>query len=93
MDAKKDRGRTPQLNIAKDGTEEGTVWLVGEGSGPHEWRISTDEKTWINLPSTRGAKTLVTDLISGQVYYFQNRLIVSGTEKDEWRQSVKFRVK
>ena len=93
MDAKRDSSRTPQQNIAKDGSEEGSVLLTSDGKGPHEWRISTNDREWTLLSSTLSAKNEVEGLIPGQVYYFQNRPILANGEVSEWTQSVKFRVR
>lgn len=81
-----------QQNTAKDGVEQGSVDLTAEGAGAHEWRISTDELNWTLLPASLTAKTTVTDLTPGSVYYFQNRRMLPNNEKSEWSQSVKIRV-
>lgn len=93
MDIKK--ASTPQKhqNEAKDGIEEGSVDLVAIGTGPHEWRLSTDGNTWTPLPASRTAKTTVTNLTPGTVYYFQNRQMLTNDVKTEWSQSIKIRVK
>jgi hypothetical protein len=93
MSIKKSTPHGKQQNTAKDGVEEGSVILTGEGSGPHEWRMSYDEKEWIYLPASRSSKTTVTGLVPGTLCYFQNRMILANGEKSEWSQSVKFRVK
>ena len=80
-------------NTAKDGIEEGSVILGAEGSGAHEWRMSTDGTTWALLPASFTAKTSVSNLTPGTVYYFQNRRMLTNGEKTEWCQSVKIRVK
>jgi len=85
--------RGKQKNSVVDGPEEGTLLLTGEGSGPHNWRISTDEKVWTNLTSSRNSKSTAENLISGVVYYIQNRRMLPRNEKSEWSQSIKFRVK
>jgi len=82
-----------QQNTAEDGVEEGTVDLTAEGAGPHEWRKSTDEKEWTPLPASRTSKTTAKDLISGVLYSFQNRMMLTNDEKTEWSQSVKIRVR
>ncbi|MCX6238712.1 MAG: hypothetical protein NTY07_14305 [Bacteroidia bacterium] len=82
-----------QKNTATDGVDEGSVVLTGEGAGAHEWRISTDEINWTLLPASLTSKTTITDLISGGIYYFQNRRMLRNDEKSEWSQSVKFRLR
>lgn len=82
-----------QQNTAEDGVEEGSVDLTAEGTGPHEWRMSSDERIWTLLPSSRTSKTTVSDLAPGMVYSFQNRRMLTNGEKTEWSQSVKIRVR
>jgi hypothetical protein len=93
MGIKKSSPHARKQNTVADGSEEGSVNLVGEGSGPHEWRISTDEKTWTILASSLTSKTTVNGLIPGTVYYFQNRQILTSDQKGEWSQIVKLRLK
>jgi len=81
-----------QQNSAKDGIDQGSVDLAGEGAGAHEWRISTDELSWTLLPASLTAKTTVTDLTPGTVYTFQNRRMLPNNQKSEWSQSIKMRV-
>ncbi len=93
MSIKKSTLRNKQQNTAEDDVEEGSVDLTGAGTGPHEWRMSVDEKTWTPLPSSRGSKTVVPNLTPGTLYYFQNRQMLTKGEKTEWSQSVRIRVK
>jgi len=93
MDAKKKAHRNKRQNEAVNGDEEGSAWLTAEGSGPHEWRQSMDEKEWTMLPATRTSQTMAEDLTSGAIYYFQNRPILSGRPAAEWSQSVKLRIR
>ena len=80
-------------NTVSDGVESGSVYLTGEGAGPHDWRISTDGETWTLLPSSRTAKTTVFRLTPGVTYYFQNRRMLPNDERGEWSQSVKIMVR
>lgn len=93
MSVKNPTLRGKQQNTAEDGIEEGSVDLTAEGTGPHEWRKSTDDKAWELLPSSRTSKTTVRDLAPGEVYFFQNRRMLTNDEKTEWSQSVKLRVR
>jgi len=93
MDAKRKTHRDKRQNDAVNGDEEGSVWLTAEGIGPHEWRRSLDEKEWIQLPSTRTSQTIVEDLISGTVYYFQTRPILSGKQVADWSRAIKLRIR
>jgi hypothetical protein len=80
-------------NSVKDGVVEGSVLLRAREKGPHEWRCSTDETIWTNLPSTRKAHTKVANLKLGQLYYFQNRPILTNEQEAPWSQSIKFIVR
>ena len=92
MSIKKPTNHSKQQNKAVNGAEEGSVKLTAEGPGPHEWRDSTDGITWKLLPSSASSKTIVRNLVSGTVYYFQNRRILPRGVETEWSQSVKIRV-
>ena len=77
-------------NKAKRGIESGSVILYAEGRGYHDWRMSLDGINWIELKTTSTAKTIIKDLIIGQIYYFQNRKVLSKGHKSAWSQSVEF---
>ena len=93
MDIKKGTLPGKRKNSAKDDVEEGSVILTADTPGPHEWRMSDDEKIWTLLPSGLTAKTSVSGLTSVKIYYFQNRQMLKNNVKGEWCQSVKIRVK
>ena len=80
-------------STAKDSAEQGSVDLEGEGAGPHEFRMSTDNKTWIPLEASITEKLTVTGLTSGTLYYFQNRQMLAKGVKTAWTDSIEFRVK
>ena len=93
MSVKMTGNRGKQQNEAVDGVEEGTIDLIAEGTGPHEWRISTDEKEWTKLDSSRTSTTTARGLTPGVLYSIQNRMMLTNNEKSEWSQSVKIRVR
>jgi len=93
MSIKRDSTHKAPKNTAVDGSEEGSVNLKGEGAGPHDWRMSTDEKNWTLLPGSRTSTTSVSGLTAGTVYYFQNRRMLPHDVKTDWTPSVKFRVR
>jgi hypothetical protein len=93
MGIKKTTTHEKRKNSVKNSEEDGCVDVEAEGSGPHEFRMSTDDKTLTALPASRTAKTKVPNLTSGVLYYFQNRRMLTNGEKSEWSQSVKIRVK
>ncbi|MBI4946541.1 MAG: hypothetical protein HY840_09085 [Bacteroidetes bacterium] len=92
-DVKRSNPHGKQQNTASDGNEEGTVLLTAEGTGPHEWRMSTDQAAWTALPSSRTAKTKVSGLTVGVKYFFQNRQLLTKGDKSDWSQSVAIRVR
>jgi|SRR5580658_8335559 hypothetical protein len=58
------------------GDVPGAVKLIAKAvasRASYEWQYSTDQKTWTNAPSTLQAKTTITGLTSGTVYYFRFR--------------------
>jgi len=93
MSAKDQAIHGKQQNTAKDGVESGSVELTAEGAGHHQWRISTDEKTWTLLTSSRTASTIVRGLKPGVIYYFQNQRMLPNDEESEWSQSVRIMVR
>jgi len=88
MSVKRATTHGKQKNSAVNGNEPGTVLLTGEGTGPHEWRMSTDRINWIPLPASRTSKTSVAGLTSSTKYYFQNRQMLTKGEKSEWSEAV-----
>jgi len=81
MDVKEINPHGKRQNTAQDDTEEGSVTLTGEGAGPHEWRMSLDEKVWTALPASRTSKSKIKNLTSGTVYFFQNRRMLTNDKK------------
>ena len=93
MSVKNESSHGKQQNTAEVGIEIGTINLTAEGEGAHEWRMSTDDKTWIPLSASHDSKTIASDLESGTIYYFQNHRILPRNEKWEWSQSIKIRTR
>lgn len=85
--------RGKQQNKAMDGPEECSIKLTAEGAGPHEWRISTDGITWTIFSSTLSSSTTAFNLVSGTIYYFQNRKVLRFGKKGEWSPVTKLRVR
>jgi hypothetical protein len=92
MTVKKTGQHGRHTNLAVNYTEPGTVLLTGEGTGPHEWRMSTDEINWTPLPASRSSKTIVSGLTPNTKYYFQNRQILTKGLKSEWSPVFSIRV-
>ena len=80
------------VNKVLKGLVEGSVILYAVGRGYHNWRMSTDNKTWINLDPTSTAKNILYDLEEGVKYYFQNQRVLTKGRKTAWSQSVSIRV-
>ena len=54
----------------------GSVKLIAKAvdhRASYEWQYSTDQKTWTSAPTTLQAKTVITGLTSGTVFYFRVR--------------------
>jgi hypothetical protein len=92
MKAKNEAIHEKRKSSAKAGLIAGTVDLVGEGPGPHDFQMSTDNKTWVPCESSRTQKLTVTNLTSGIVYYFQNRQLLTHGLRTAWTASVSVRV-
>jgi hypothetical protein len=72
------------------GNVSGTVSLVVKAVGKrasYEWQMSTDAKTWLNLPNTLTCKTLVDGLTPGTTYYFRYNTVTKDGE-GTWSQVV-----
>jgi hypothetical protein len=67
----------------KPGQVSGSAKIVAKAASrraSYEWQYSTDQKTWTNAPSTLQAKTAITGLTSGTVYYFRVRPVTKEGE-------------
>ena len=62
----------------------GTVLLTADGTGHHEWEMSKDMVTIINLPATSAAHTTVPGLKPGDVWYFRMRKVNSKKNTYNW---------
>jgi hypothetical protein len=68
------------------GDVSGTVKLrvkAGPKGSRYEWQMSTDAgETWIDLPSTMQARTLVAGLEPGKTYWFRHRILTRKGQGD-----------
>jgi hypothetical protein len=67
------------------GSVSGTAKLVAKSVGSraaYEWQYSTDQKTWLNAPSTLQAKTEIDGLSPGTAYFFRGRGITKAGPGD-----------
>ncbi len=79
----------PEFNVTH-GKVSGTIALVVKAVGKrasYEWQMSTDAKTWTNLPNTLTCKTSVDGLIPGTTYYFRYNTVTKSGE-GSWSQVV-----
>ena len=76
--------RPPTKPGAKDTNQTGTVELLGEGEGMHEWEQSEDGENWQRLDSTTTQKKTVTGLVKGRRYYFRSRQVLPHGEYGPW---------
>ena len=83
-----------QLSV-KQGSVSGTVVLSAKAAGKraaYGWQYSTDQKTWTSLPPTIQAKTAVSGLTAGTMYYFRVQPLLP-TGEGNWGDVVSFMVK
>jgi hypothetical protein len=74
----------------------GTVVLFGEvaeGASAYNWQMSTDGKTFTALPTTSKAKTAVTGLTAGTIYFFRHEPVLKKGVAAEWSQVISILVK
>jgi hypothetical protein len=67
------------------GTVSGSAKLVAKSVGSraaYEWQYSTDQKTWLNAPSTLQSKTEIDGLSPGTAYFFRSRGITKAGPGD-----------
>ena len=90
MNVGKKRVRAKQNLAAKHGTISGLVYLTCKAfksQGSYDWQMSTDQKTWTDLPGTHKASTLVTGLASATLYWFRYRTLNKAGTSD-WSMAV-----
>ena len=79
----------------KQGSVSGTVVALSKAAGKraaYGWQYSTDQKTWTSLAPTLQAKTGVSGLIPGTLYYFRVQPLLK-TGEQNWSGVVSFLVK
>jgi hypothetical protein len=84
----------PALGV-KQGSVSGTVNLAAKAPAhraAYAWQYSTDQKTWTSVPQTLQAKTGVSGLTAGTLYYFRVQVLTMTGEGD-WSQIVSLLVK
>jgi hypothetical protein len=92
-DVKRTAIRQKQNDTVRTGEVSGDVIITAKGAGPHEWQMSKDKVSIINVDATSGAKTTVNDLTPGDVWYFRNRPILKKGIKGDWSDWIIIRVR
>jgi hypothetical protein len=85
----------PALAV-KQGLVSGTVTLAAKAAAKkaaYNWQYSIDQKTWTSLPQTLKAKTGVSGLTSGTIYYFRGQALTPKGGEGDWGQIVFLLVK
>ena len=67
----------------------GTVLLTADSAGHHEWQMSKDMVTLVNLPATTTSTTQVENLNQGDVWYFRNRKVNTKKTTHNWSAWIK----
>jgi hypothetical protein len=86
---KTSKTKVKQQNDAVNTEVLGTVLLTADTAGHHEWEMSKDMTTIINLPSTSTSKTYVYNLNQGDVWYFRNHKVNTKKSTYNWSPWVK----
>ena len=90
MNVAKPRTRTKLPTSAKHGGAPGRVVLDTRALPKpvqYRWQMSTDQKTWTDLPETFTTKTTVEGLVPATVYSFRLRT-VTRNGSSEWSSPV-----
>ena len=81
--------KTKRENEALNTQVVGTVLLTADKAGHHEWQMSKDMVTIINLPTTTTSTTQVTGLNPGDVWYFRNHKVNTKKTTYNWSPWIK----
>ncbi len=84
--------RQKRVNDAYNGDVSGIIIVTAEGGGPHEWQMSKDQVAITNLPATSKAKTKVSNLTEGDIWFFRNRPILKNDVEGDWCEWIKVKV-
>jgi hypothetical protein len=90
MNVRKTAARTKAPLDARHGGVSGAVLLIAKAladRASYQWSWSSDGKSWVSLPTTLQARTMVSGLTAGTVYYFRVRGVLKTGETD-WSQTV-----
>ncbi len=81
---KKSKVTVKKQNDALNTEISGTVLLTADSAGHHQWEMSKDMVTIINLPPTSTSHTLVSGLNPGDVWWFRNKRIDTKKTTYNW---------
>jgi hypothetical protein len=90
--------RTPRTKApleARQGGVSGMVLIIAKAlafRASYQWQWSSDKTSWSSLPPTLAARTSVSGLTAGTVYYFRFKGLLKTGETD-WSQIVSLLVK
>jgi fibronectin type III domain protein len=79
----------PALSV-KLGDVSGSVLLAAKAAADraaYDWQYSIDQKTWTEVPQTLKAKTSISGLTAGTMYYFRVQALIK-TGEQNWSQVV-----
>ena len=83
------KSHTKRENEALNTQVLGAVLLTADKAGHHEWEMSKDMVTIINLPTTTTSTTQVTGLNPGDVWYFRNHKVNTKKTTYNWSPWIK----
>lgn len=73
---------------AKKGTVANTWDIIAEGPGPHQFEITTDQKTWTLFGSSRTKKITTGVLTRGVDYFVRTRQELAHGKHSDWSASI-----
>ena len=85
MDVGQNSSRTKPTIAVKQGKAPGSVVLEAKALPrpvQYRWQMSTDQKTWTDLPETFKAKTTIYGLTPATVYSFRLRTVTNDGPSD-----------
>jgi len=77
-------GNHKRKNEAYNTQIPGKVIITGDGGGQHEWEMSKDMVTIINLPDTPTSITSVSGLTYGDTWYFRSKKVDTKKKSYNW---------
>ncbi len=85
---KKISKRGKQQNCVVQGENSGSVYIYGAGKGPHNFRISMDGETWVNLLGSKDSRKYHDGIKPGTLCYFQTAKALKDGMEGVWSQTM-----